>query len=287
MGNYQRMTQRSVLITGCSSGIGLCCARTLVARGWRVFASARRPADVAKLQAEDLEALQLDLDDSDSIAAAVTDVLQRSGGTLDALFNNGAYGLPGAVEDLSRAALRAQFETNLFGWLELTNRVIPVMRAQGHGRIVMNSSVLGFVALPYRGAYTATKFALEGISDTLRMELAGSGIHVSLIEPGPIDTQFRANAHAAFKRWIAADCSAHKIQYVAQERRLTSTRPGGAFTQSADAVCAKLIHALESRRPRARYRVTVPTHLFAWLKRILPSGVLDCALRRAGGGGAR
>ena len=281
------MTQRTVLITGCSSGIGLCCARTLAARGWRVFATARNPSDVAALLAEGLEALQLNVDDSDSIAAAVTEVLKRSGGTLDALFNNGAYGLPGAVEDLTRAALRAQFETNLFGWLELTNRIIPIMRAQGHGRIVMNSSVLGFIALPYRGAYTATKFALEGLSDTLRMELAGSGIHVSLIEPGPIDTHFRANAHAAFKRWINPNDSAHQAQYAAQERRLTSAAPAGAFTRPPEAVCEKLIHALESRRPRARYRVTVPTHVFAWLKRILPSHVLDRVLRRAGGGGAR
>lgn len=281
------MTQRTVLITGCSSGIGLCCARTLAARGWRVFATARNPSDVAALLAEGMEVLQLDVDDSDSIAAAVTEVLKRSGGTLDALFNNGAYGLPGAVEDLTRAALRAQFETNLFGWLELTNRIIPIMRAQGHGRIVMNSSVLGFIALPYRGAYTASKFALEGLSDTLRMELAGSGIHVALIEPGPIDSRFRTNAHAAFKRWIAADRSVHKTQYTAQERRLTGAGPAVAFTRPPEAVCEKLIHALESRRPRARYRVTVPTHVFAWLKRILPSHVLDRVLRRAGGGGAR
>ncbi len=239
------------------------------------------------MQAQDLEALQLDLDDSDSINTATSSVLQRTGGTLDALFNNGAYGLPGAVEDLSRDALRAQFETNLFGWLELTNRIIPVMRAQGHGRIIMNSSLLGFVALPYRGAYTASKFALEGLTDTLRMELAGSGIHVSLIEPGPIDSRFRANAHAAFKRWIDAEHSVHRQQYAAQERRLTKEGPAVAFTLPATAVLDKLSHALTSPRPRARYRVTVPSHLFAWLKRVLSSRALDRLMRRAGGGGKR
>jgi len=281
------MTQRTLLITGCSTGIGLACAQGMAARGWRVFATARKAEDVAALQAQGLEALQLDLDDSGSINAAVNAVLQHIGGTLDALFNNGAYGLPGAVEDLSREALRAQFETNLFGWLELTNRIIPVMRAQGHGRIVMNSSLLGFIALPYRGAYTASKFALEGLTDTLRMELAGSGIHVSLIEPGPIVSRFRANAHAAFKRWIDAEHSAHQKQYAAQERRLTKAGPAVAFTLPAEAVLDKLIHALTSPRPRARYRVTVPSHLFAYLKRVLSSRVLDLLLRKAGGGGKR
>ncbi len=274
-------------MTGCSSGIGLACARGLAARGWRVFATVRKIEDVATLQAQGLEALQLDLDDSASIITAVNAVLQRTGGSLDALFNNGAYGLPGAVEDLSRDALRAQFETNLFGWLELTNRIIPVMRRQGHGRIVMNSSLLGFIALPYRGAYTASKFALEGLTDTLRMELAGSGIRVSLIEPGPIDSRFRANAHAAFKRWIDATHSVHQQQYAAQERRLTKAGPAVAFTLPAEAVLDKLVCALTSPHPRARYRVTVPSHLFAYLKRVLSSHALDKLLLRAGGGGKR
>ncbi len=281
------MSSPTLLITGCSSGIGLCCARGMASRGWRVFATARKADDVLSLQAQGLEALQLDLDVSASIHNAVDEVLRRTGGTLDALFNNGAYGLPGAVEDLSREALRAQFETNLFGWLELTNRVIPVMRAQGHGRIIMNSSLLGFIALPYRGAYTASKFALEGLTDTLRMELHGSGIAVSLIEPGPIDSRFRANAHAAFKHWIDAEHSVHREQYAAQERRLTKAGPAVAFTLPAEAVLDKLIHALTSPRPRARYRVTVPSHLLAYLKRVLSARSLDWLMSRAGGGGKR
>ncbi|MDH5409199.1 MAG: SDR family NAD(P)-dependent oxidoreductase, partial [Gammaproteobacteria bacterium] len=161
---------RSILITGCSSGIGLCVAQGLHDRGHQVIASARKMEDVKKLRALGLTSLQLDLDDSISIRNAVVQTLEMTEGKLDALFNNGAYGQPGAVEDLSRDVLRAQFETNLFGWQELTNRVIPIMRQQGHGRIIQNSSVLGLVSMAYRGAYNASKYALEGISDTMRLE---------------------------------------------------------------------------------------------------------------------
>ncbi|MFZ5465673.1 MAG: SDR family oxidoreductase [Pseudomonadota bacterium] len=278
---------RTILITGCSSGIGESAARILRERGWRVFASARTSEDVERLHGEGFEALRLDLDDSASILAAVDELLRRTGGTLDALFNNGAYGLPGAVEDLTRDALRAQFETNLFGWLELTNRLIPVMRRQGHGRIVQCSSVLGFAAFPYRGAYNATKFALEGLTDTLRMELRDTGILVSLIEPGPISTRFRANALKAFQRWITIEGSAHEEQYRRQLERLQKEGPAAPFTLPPEAVAGALVHALESPRPRLRYRVTVPTIVFAWLKRILPGRWMDAMLLRASGGGKR
>lgn len=277
-------TPRSILITGCSSGIGQCAAAGLKARGWRVFATARRAEDVARLAGEGFESLRLDLDDPASIQAAVAAVLAATGGTLDALFNNAAYGQPGAVEDLSRAALRAQFETNLFGTLELTNCVIPVMRAQGHGRIVNNSSLLGLVALPYRGAYTASKFALEGLTDTLRLELAGCGIHVALIEPGPIVSRFRANARAAFYRHIDPAASPHRERYAGMERRLARPGPAAPFTLPPEAVLAKLIAALESPRPRVRYYVTVPTRLFAWLRRLLPYRLLDRVLLRVSAG---
>lgn len=269
---------RSILITGCSSGIGYAAAHRLAERGWRVFAGCRKAEDVRRLESEGLESLQLDLDDSASIEAAVTEVLGRTGGRLDALFNNGAYGQPGAVEDLRREVLRAQLETNLLGWLELTNRVIPVMRRQGHGRIVQNSSVLGLVALPFRGAYVASKFALEGLTDTLRLELTGSGIHVSLIEPGPITSRFRANAHAAFRANIDAAGSVFRAQYEGAQRRLTKQGPAAPFTLPPEAVVEKLIHALESPRPRARYYVTVPTYLFGALRRLLPTRWLDAVL---------
>ena len=273
---------RSVLITGCSSGIGRCCADGLKSRGWRVFATARRDDDVATLAAAGHEALQLDLDDSSSIRAAIDTVLDRTGGTLDALFNNGAYGQAGAVEDLTRDALRAQFESNLFGWVELTNHVLPVMRAQGHGRVVMNSSILGLVAMPWRGAYNATKFALEGLTDTLRQELTGSGVHVALVEPGPIDSRFRANALAAFERWIDAEASVHRKRYTRMRRRLESESSTTPFTLPPEAVLAKVVHALESPRPRRRYPVTVPTWLFTLLRRLLPAALLDPLLAKAG-----
>lgn len=278
---------RTILITGCSSGIGHCVAHGLRQRGWRVFATARKAEDVARLDAEGLESLPLDLDAPDSIRTAVEEVLARTGGTLDALFNNGAWGLPGAVEDLSRDALREQLETNLLGWLELTNLVIPVMRRQGHGRIIQNSSVLGFAAMPYRGAYNCSKFALEGLTDTLRLELRSSGIQVSLVEPGPIVSRFRENARAAFYRYIDREHSAHRQQYAAMEERLNKEGPAAPFTLPPEAVLAKVVHALESRRARPRYRVTVPTHLFAWLKRFLSSNGMDWVLRKASGGGSR
>jgi len=272
---------RSVLITGCSSGIGQAAAHALAGRGWRVFASARREADVARLREAGLEALPLDLADSASIEAAVATVRERTAGRLTALFNNGAYGQPGAVEDLSRDVLRQQLETNLLGTHELTTRVLPMMRAQGHGRIVQNSSVLGFAALPYRGAYVCSKFALEGLTDTLRQELTGSGIHVSLIQPGPITSRFRENAHRAFRANIDAAHSAHADTYRKVAARLASQDGKAPFTLGPEAVVAKLIHALESPRPRPRYAVTVPTHLFAALKRLLSTRGMDRVLLRS------
>lgn len=274
-------TTRSLLITGCSSGIGHAAAHAMAERGWRVFATARKEEDVARLREEGFEALTLDLDSSASIEAAVASVAQRTGDTLTALFNNGAYGQPGAVEDLSRDVLRQQLETNLLGTHELTTRVLPMMRAQGHGRIVHNSSVLGFAALPYRGAYVCSKFALEGLTDTLRQELLGSGIHISLIQPGPISSRFRDNAHRAFRANIDTRHSAHAETYRKVEARLASQDGKGAFTLGPEAVVAKLIHALEHPRPKPRYAVTLPTHLFSALKRVLSTRGMDRVLLRA------
>ena len=276
------MLKKSILITGCSSGIGLCVARGLKTRGYRVFATARKAHDVRQLEAEGFESLQLDLADSGSISSAVDEILARSHGSLDALFNNGAYGQPGAVEDLSREVLRAQFETNLFGWHQLTNLLIPVMRRQGHGRIIQNSSVLGFVALRYRGAYNASKYALEGLTDTLRLELAGTDIHVSLVEPGPVSSRFRENAFRAYQQNIDPHSSVHRDKYLAMEARLQTKGPVVPFTLPPEAVLKKVIHALESRRPRARYYVTFPTCLFGFLKRVLSTRTLDKLLNKVG-----
>ncbi len=270
----------TILITGCSSGIGYVTAHGLKKRGYRVFASARKPKDVERLQAEGFEAVQLDLDDSASIEAAVTQVLEWTGGTLDALFNNAAWGQVGAVEDLSRRVLREQFETNLFGTIELTNLVLPVMRRQGYGRILFNSSVLGFVALPFRGAYNASKYALEGMVDTLRLELYGTQIYPILIEPGPILTKFRENAYHKFKQNIDAAHSPYQKIYQKMEQRLAAEGPVVAFTLPPEAVLQKVIYALERPCPKIRYYVTFPTYLFAFLKRILPVRALDWVLRQ-------
>jgi NAD(P)-dependent dehydrogenase (short-subunit alcohol dehydrogenase family) len=273
---------RSILITGCSSGIGYAVAHGLHAKGYRVFATARQQADVTRLQQQGLESMQLDLNDSQSIKHAVEQVLNKTDGKLYALFNNGAYGQPGAVEDLPRHVLKAQFETNVFGWLELTNLIIPTMRRQGYGRIIQNSSVLGLVAMPYRGAYNASKFALEGLTDTLRLELQGSGVYVSLIEPGPITSKFRSNALARFNAHIDKKQSFHREQYTAMLERLNKPGPAAPFTLPAEAVLKPVLHSLEHKHPRARYPVTVPTFLFTYLKRLLPTVILDRILRQAG-----
>jgi NAD(P)-dependent dehydrogenase (short-subunit alcohol dehydrogenase family) len=272
--------KKSILITGCSSGIGLDAALTLSARGYRVFATARNEADVNSLQSQGLSAYYLNLTNSNSIQKAVTLILQETGGTLDYLFNNGAYGQPGALEDLSTQALKAQFETNVFGWHELTKQIIPVMRNQGHGRIIQCSSVLGFVSMAYRGAYNASKYALEGLTDTLRLELKSANIAVILLQPGPINTQFRANALIAFNKNIDGENSVHTVQYQQQVNRLSSKKSNVKFTLDPADVTKALIHALESKKPKIRYRITVPTKLFAVFKRILPSRWLDKLLSK-------
>jgi len=274
--------KKTILITGCSSGIGYCAAKGLQERGYRVFATARKRSSVEKLLTEGLESFRLDLNDSNSIHFAFEEVMRRTGGELYALFNNGAYGLPGAVEDLNRDALRAQFETNVFGWQELTNLVIPVMRRQGYGRIIQNSSVLGFVALPFRGAYNASKYAIEGLSDTLRLELKGSNVYVSLIEPGPIASQFRTNAVQALQKYIDIENSFHREKYQGVLSRLNKPGPAVPFTLPPEAVLKRVIHALEAEKPQARYYVTVPTYLFGILKRILSTRALDFLLAKSG-----
>ncbi|MFZ2311449.1 MAG: SDR family NAD(P)-dependent oxidoreductase, partial [Methylobacter sp.] len=240
---------------------------------------ARKQEDVSRLTQEGFTALQLDLADSESVQQAVKHAIELTNGKIDALFNNGAFGQPGAVEDLTRDVLRFQFETNLFGTHELTNLIIPLMRKQGYGRIIYNSSVLGLVAMSYRGAYNASKFALEGLADTLRLELYGTNIHISLIEPGPILSNFRKNAFDLYKKNINSTHSFHKATYKAMEARLQKEGAAVAFTLPATAVVEKVIHALEAKRPKLRYYVTFPTYLFAFIKRILPMSWLDALLR--------
>ena len=277
------MSQKTILITGCSSGIGYDAALGLRAQGWRVFASCRRPEDCARLIAEGFDSPLIDYQDEATIATGLTDVLTATGGTLDALFNNGAFACPGLVEDLPTDALRDIFQANFFGWHDLTRRVIPVMRAQGHGRIVQCSSVLGFVTLPWRGAYNSTKFALEGLTDTLRIEMRGTGIHVILIEPGPVTSKIRVNSIPHFERWIDWEKSPRADSYREQLRKRLYTDGGtpDSFELPASAVTAKLTHALTSPRPRPRYYVTTPTYMMGILRRVLPTRALDWVLSRA------
>ncbi|WP_109312298.1 SDR family NAD(P)-dependent oxidoreductase [Ruegeria sp. AU67] len=268
--------QKTILITGCSSGIGLDAAHGMRARGWRVFASCRQQRDCDRLRAQGFESPRIDYTDAASIASGLTEVLEATGGTLDALFNNGAHGLPGAVEDLPTEGLRVIFEANFFGWHELTRLVIPVMRAQGHGRIVQNSSVLGLVAFPWRGAYVATKYAIEGLTDTLRLELTGTNIKAILIEPGPITSKIRENSIPFFERFINWENSALREKYEASLlKRLYESSGPDRFELPASAVTDKLAHAVESKRPRARYYVTTPTYIAGYLRRLLPTRTID------------
>lgn len=275
---------KSILITGCASGIGLCAAETLQARGYQVVASVRQQKDIEVLRERGLQhVVQLDLASSESIARGVEACLAITGGRLFALFNNGAFGQPGAVEDLSRETLRKSFESNLFGTHELTTRLLPVMLREADARIVQNSSVLGLCAMPMRGAYNATKFALEGLSDTLRMELTGSSVKVVLIEPGPILSDFRKNALMALEQNVDMGNSRHADKYQLALARLRKAGASSRFTLGPESVVDKLIKALEAPSPKARYYVTTPTYIVAWLKTLLPTKLMDRFAIRAGG----
>lgn len=273
-------TPRSILITGCSSGIGWHCAIGMKQRGWRVLATARTDDDLKRLEAEGLEALRLDYTDRDSVAACAAEVARRCGGKLDALFNNGAYGQPGAVEDLTREVLEAQFAANFFGWHQLTKACLPLLRANGSGRIVQCSSVLGLVALKWRGAYNSSKFAIEALSDTLRLELRGSNIHVCLIEPGPITSKFVETSLKNFEKNIDQANSNYKQAYERQRARL-GRGGSGRYKLGPEAVLEMLVHAVEAERPKARYFVTKPTTYMAIARRILPQRALDYLLNKA------
>ncbi len=277
------ITKKTIFVTGASTGIGYYCAKALQADGYRVIASCRKTEDVQRLRDQGLTCIQLDLADSASVQAGAQQALALCDGKLYGLFNNGAYGQPGLVEDLSRDNLRRQFETNVFGWQELTNLLLPAMFAQGEGRIVQNSSILGFIAMPFRGAYNASKYALEGLTDTLRLELTGTNVHVSLIEPGPITSAFRRNALLALQTNV--DSSRTRLPHIYDRalQRLSNPGPNSRFTLGPEAVYPKLKHALEARRPRARYYVTFPTYLMGYLKRALSSRMMDRVLLRAGG----
>lgn len=267
--------QKTVLVTGCSSGIGEATARVLREHGWRVLPTARKEADLVELREQGFEAIRLDLADSDSVQAAARETLALLDGQLGALVNNAGFGQPGALEDITREALRYQFEVNLFGMQELTNLFIPVMRERGYGRIVNVSSVVGKVALPFYGAYSATKFAMEALTDAMRVELRDTGVAVSLVEPGPIATRFGQNAARQVEEHLDLDSAKHASTY----RQMLERRKGKSitkpFTKPPEAVAKKILHALESRHPRIRYPVTVPAYVGAFMSRFAPTGLMD------------
>ncbi|WP_133135346.1 SDR family NAD(P)-dependent oxidoreductase [Legionella rowbothamii] len=275
------MNKKTILITGCSSGIGLDAVQALQKRGYHVIASCRKKEDQQHLIVLGLETVLLDVNDSDSIKTAFAEVLTKTGGRLDVLINNAGYGQVGALEDISRETLRQQFETNVFGLMELSALAIPVMRQQGQGRIINISSILGIISMPFRGAYNASKYAVEGISDTLRLELKSSGINVITIEPGPIESRFRDNCVESTLTTLHLDKSHFNTQYTKLIESHKQKGSNSFFTKTPAAVIDKLIHAIESKRPRAKYPVTFPAHFMIFLKRILSTKMLDRFLLRA------
>lgn len=266
------------LITGCSSGIGLAAADHMRALGWRVFPTARKAADLDALRAAGHTPLELDVSSSNSITSCVEALRAETGGRVDGLVNNAGFGHPGALEDLSRDAMRRQFEVNVFGLQELTNALLPGMIERGHGRIVQVSSVVGRVALPFMGIYSASKFAVEAMADAQRVELHGTGVRVSLVEPGPIVTRFTENAVGAGEKALAESGSRFAGLYAKEiERRQTRAGPK-AFALPPEAVAKKIAHALTAARPRRRYHVTLPATLGALMSRFAPDTLIDAIL---------
>nr|WP_315082416.1 SDR family oxidoreductase [uncultured Kosakonia sp.] len=250
--------QKTVLITGCSSGIGLESARELKRQGFRVLAACRKADDVARMDQEGFTGVLLDLDDAASVDRAADEVIALSGNRLYGLFNNAGYGVYGSLDSISREQLEQQFSSNFFGTHQLTLRLLPAMLPHGEGRIVMTSSVMGLISTPGRGAYAASKYALEAWSDALRMELRHTGIKVSLIEPGPIRTRFTDN-----------------VNQTQRDKPVENPGIAARFTLGPEAVVTKVRHAFESKHPKLRYPVTLVTWAVSLLKRLLPARMMD------------
>lgn len=270
--------KKNILITGCSSGIGYDTAHYLHKNGYKVYVTARDAEDVKRLQDEGLDAYMLDVTCSDDISR-VLNTITKDDSELYALFNNAGYGQPGAVEDITTDVLREQFETNFFGLHELTRQAIKIMRKQGYGRIIQHSSVLGIISLRFRGAYNASKYAIEGLCDTLRLELMETDIHVCTINTGPIRSDFRKNAIKMFKKNVVSKGSVFEREY--NEELLTvKEKDSDIFTKNSDVVIKNILHALETKKPKPRYYNTFATHLLGGFKRVLSTSILDKILRK-------
>lgn len=271
---------KTVLVTGCSSGIGAATARVLRDAGWTVYPTARKEEDLAALKADGFDAVRLDLADEASVACAAAEFLEKCGGRPGALVNNAGYCQAGALEDLGRAALRAQFEANVLGPQQLIRAVLPAMKACGAGRIVTVSSVFGRIASPLVGAYCASKYAVEALGDTLRIELSGTGVWASLVEPGAVLSRFRKNAAEALAANTEAGGDFEGMYEREVERRRRQVKKRDFFTRPPEEVAAKIRHALESPRPWRRYRVTPAAWLVEVAVRVLPQALTDVILSR-------
>lgn len=271
---------RNILITGCSSGIGLETAKILKKEGIKVYASARKEEDVKMLENLGLKAFLLDVRESTHIKMALETIYSEDG-KIDAVFNNAGYGQPGAIEDLSVSVLKEQFETNVFGLHEVTRQVLPYMRKQGYGKIIQHSSVLGIISLKFRGAYNASKYAIEGLADTLRLELYNTKIFISTINTGPVTSKFRQNAVKKFQENIDQENSAFKKMYETQlNERLNNEKDNTPFNLPASSVANIILKIMNTDKPKPRYYVTKATYLLGFLKRVLSTDLLDKILKK-------
>lgn len=268
----------NIVITGCSTGIGLETAKYLQDKFIKVYPTARDPKDVEILKALGFEhAMQLDVRHPDEITAVINKVLELDG-KIDVWFNNAGYGQPGAVEDITVPVLREQFETNVFGLHECTRQIIPVMREQGHGKIIQHSSVLGIISLFGRGAYNASKYAIEGLTDTLRLELQDTDIYPVLLNTGPIVSHFRQTAVQKLEENVDIEHSVFKEKYLQSLKERTQKKV--PFKEGADAVAAVVHKIILADQPKPRYYITKATYLLGYFKRILSTSCLDKLLKK-------
>ena len=273
------MKTKNILITGCSSGIGKDVAITLHNKGWRVFATCRSKTDCTFFTKLGIESFPLDLLKEESINCAVNLVKEKTKSQLDVLFNNGAYAIPGAIQDIPRSAMREIFEVNVFGQIDLINRCIPLMMNSDYPKIINCSSVLGFISLPYRGLYSATKYSIEALTDALRRENYDSKIKFVLIQPGPINTDIKKKSIKHFEKWIDWKKSIHKKTYENKViKRLYDNNYKDSFNSyelQPDEVTKILINVLNSKKPKARYKITIQTKIAQIMIKLLPTNTLD------------
>ena len=273
------MKTKNILITGCSSGIGKNVAITLHNKGWRVFATCRSKTDCTFFTKLGIESFPLDLQKEESINCAVNLVKEKTKSQLDVLFNNGAYAIPGAIQDIPRSAMREIFEVNVFGQIDLINRCIPLMMSSDYPKIINCSSVLGFISLPYRGLYSATKYSIEALTDALRRENYDSKIKFVLIQPGPINTDIKKKSIKHFEKWIDWKKSIHQKTYENKViKRLYDNSYKDSFNSyelQPDEVTKILIKVLNSKKPKARYKITIQTKIAQIMIKLLPTNTLD------------